>query len=94
MVVLRTDDGRTFVGHDVINTLIAPTRIDAVPVPTGIDALLTEPELTAQETAQLLAHADAGVEAERTARRVATADCPGVLPWDVRHARGDAGRIR
>jgi len=65
MAVLRTEDGRTYVRHDAINELIAPTRIDPVPVPAGLDALLAKAELTPEETERLLAGGDAGLEAER-----------------------------
>jgi hypothetical protein len=65
MAVLRTEDGRTFVRHDAINDLIAPTRIDPVPVPRGLDGLLAKQELTSKETETLLACGDAVLEAER-----------------------------
>jgi len=65
VAVMRTEDGRTFVGYDAINDVIAPTRIDRAPVPTGIDDLLTKPSLTNDETARVLAAGDAGLDAER-----------------------------
>ncbi len=65
MVVLRTEDGGTYIDHRAINDLIAPTRIDAVPVPPGLDTLLAKPQLTPAEIEQVLAHGDAGLEAER-----------------------------
>jgi hypothetical protein len=65
MVVLRTEDGRTYVGHDAINDLIAPTRVDVVGVPVGIEALLAEPALDVGQTQTLLAHGDPSLEAQR-----------------------------
>lgn len=58
MAVLRLEDGRTFVSPATINELIAPAAVDAVPVPRGIDDLLTKPSLSSDETAALLATAD------------------------------------
>jgi hypothetical protein len=55
MAVLRTEDGRTYLRHDAINTMIAPTRIEAVPVPPGLDVLLAKAELTTDEMELLLA---------------------------------------
>jgi hypothetical protein len=65
MAVLRTEDGRTYVGHDAVNGVIAPTRIDPVPVPRGLDELLAKPQFTSEETARFLASGDAALEAER-----------------------------
>ena len=65
MAVLRTENGRTYVRHDAINEVIAPTRIDHVPVPPGLDELLTKAELNPEETERLVASGDAGLEAER-----------------------------
>jgi 1,2-dihydroxy-3-keto-5-methylthiopentene dioxygenase len=65
MAVLRTEDGRTFVRADVINEIIAPTRIEPIGVPTGLDALLAQTALTPAETTELLAHGDGSLEAER-----------------------------
>jgi hypothetical protein len=65
MAVLRTEDGRTFVRHDAINDVIAPTRIDPVPVPPGLDDLLAKAGLDPEETERLLACGDASLEAER-----------------------------
>lgn len=65
MAVLRTEDGRTYVRYDAINEVIAPTRIDPVPVPPGIDEVLAKPQLSAGETARLLQAGDPGLEAER-----------------------------
>jgi mannose-6-phosphate isomerase-like protein (cupin superfamily) len=65
MALLRTEDGRSFVRHDAINDLIAPTKIDPVPVPPGLDGLLAKQELTSEETETLLARGDAGLEADR-----------------------------
>jgi 1,2-dihydroxy-3-keto-5-methylthiopentene dioxygenase len=65
MALLRTDDGRTFVGIDAINEVIAPTKVDAVGVPAGLDALLGQPSLTPEETKVLLDHRDPGLEAHR-----------------------------
>jgi ARD/ARD' family len=65
MAILRTEDGRTFARYDAINDLIAPTRIEPVPVPVGLDALLAKAELTPRETETLLSSGDAALDAER-----------------------------
>jgi hypothetical protein len=65
MAVLRTEDGRTWARHDAINDLIAPTRIDPVPVPSGIGDLLAKQGLTSEETERLLEGGDAVLEEER-----------------------------
>jgi len=65
MALLRTEDGRTFTRPAAINDVIAPTRIEVVGVPSGIDALLERTSLTPSESEQLLAHADPTLEAER-----------------------------
>jgi hypothetical protein len=65
MAVLRTEDGRTFVGRDAVNDLIAPTRLDSIGVPPGMAPLLAPPSLTPAQTDTLLAHADPSLEAER-----------------------------
>ena len=65
MAVVRTEDGRTYVCHDAINDVIAPTRIDAVAVPRGLEVLLAKAELTPEETERMVAGGDAGLDAER-----------------------------
>jgi hypothetical protein len=65
MAMVRTEDGRTYVRYDAINDMIAPTRIEPVAVPPGLDGLLAKAELTARETGRLLSSGDAVLEAER-----------------------------
>ena len=65
MAILRTEDGRTYVRHDAINDLIAPTRIEPVSVPPGLDVLLAKAELTPRETETLVSYRDAALDAER-----------------------------
>ena len=65
MAVLRLEDGRTFVRREVINEIIAPAAVEAVPVPGGLDDLLARRELSPPEIAALLdAGADPGLAEE------------------------------
>jgi 1,2-dihydroxy-3-keto-5-methylthiopentene dioxygenase len=82
MAVLRTEDGRSYVRHDAINDVIAPTRIDHVPAPRGLDELLTKAALSPEETERLVASGDARLEAERARAgwppALAQVFCPGM----------------
>lgn len=64
MAVLLLEDGRRFATPDAINDLIGPTRVDAFPLPTGVDHLLAEPALDEGGRTELLAHRDPALDAE------------------------------
>jgi hypothetical protein len=65
VALLRTEDGSVYARYEAINDLIAPTRVEVVGVPAGLDALLARPDLTGDESTTLLAHGDPSLEAER-----------------------------
>ena len=64
MAVLLLEDGRRFATLDAINPLIGPTRVDAFPLPVGVDGLLAEPALDEAGRRELLEHRDPRLDAE------------------------------
>lgn len=67
MAELRTEAGEVVTDRAVIDGLVAPCHVSAVPVPSGIGDLLDHAPLDDDERARLLGHVDPGLQADGAA---------------------------